>query len=93
MTASTKESDVDYVEFENATDRRINLHIDWIEANLGFKNETIQAGDTVQIQFGTHQGRICHQSDDGTPALCSFDSPIAKAGDYYTLELNGGFSG
>lgn len=85
--------DVNYVEFDNSNDFSINLHIDWIETPNAFMNTVVPPETTIQIEFGSHKGRICHRNDGGTHKSCPLDSPVAKAGDYYILEAGGGYSG
>ena len=81
----------DIAEFENNTDKRINLHIDWDNGAASF-NTTIQPGETVQVTgFNGRTGTICHRSDGGSYTNCPAGSPVGKPGDYFILEEDGGF--
>ena len=83
----------DFAEFENNTDKRINLHLDWDNSDASF-NTTIQPGEIAKVAgFNGGTARICHRSDGGMYAYCPESSPIARAGDYFFLEEDGGFSG
>lgn len=86
-----RSDDVDYVEFYNPTDFSISLHIDWIGTPSSFKNTVIPPDTTIEIEFGPQSGRICHRSDGGTYSVCPANSPVARAGDFYTLEQDGNF--
>jgi hypothetical protein len=82
----------DYAEFENNTDKRINLHLDWDSG--GSFNTTIQPGEVAQVTgFNGRTAVVCHRSDGGSYTNCPAGSPTAKPGDYFPLEEDGGFSG
>jgi hypothetical protein len=83
----------DFAEFENNTDKNINLHLDWDNGSASF-NTTIKAGEVASVSgFNGGTARICHRSDGGMYTNCPANSPVAKAGDYFFLEEGGGFSG
>lgn len=84
---------VNYAEFENASDVRISLHLDWINSNGAFSNTIIQPGEVARVAGfdSTARAHICHRSDGGTFAYCPATSPIARAGDYFILKADGGY--
>ena len=82
-----------YAEFENRTDKKINLHIDW-DDNVASYNTTIEPGQIAEVAgFNGRSGHVCHRSDGGSYTNCPDNSPIAKEGDYFMLEEDGGYSG
>ena len=83
----------DFAEFENNTNKRINLHLDWDNSVASF-NTTVQPGEIAQVTgFNGGTARVCHRSDGGTYTNCPANSPTARPGDYFGLEEDGGFSG
>jgi hypothetical protein len=80
-----------YFEMENMTQKRIVVTLDW---NSGARQQTtVQPGEIAEITCGDSWARICHRSDGGAINECPLDSPIAKRGDFFQLEEDGGFSG
>lgn len=80
-----------YAEFENNTDKDINLHIDWDVDSSSF-NTTVRPGEVAQVSgFNGRTGRVCHRSDGGSYTNCPPGSPVVREGDYFFLEEDGGF--
>ena len=82
-----------YAEFENNTDKDINLHIDWDDGAASYNTTVKPAEVAIVTGFNGRTGRVCHRSDGGNYTNCPHGSPVAKEGDYFVLEENGGFQG
>lgn len=80
-----------YAELENMTDKRIQVHIDW---DTGAQQNTeVMPGDIAEIVCGKNTGVLCHRSDGGSGGCpAGWPTSTIKAGDFFQLEENGGFS-
>jgi archaellum component FlaC len=82
-----------YADFENASNVQISLHLDWITTDGSFTNTTIQPGEVARVAGfdGNARAYICHRSDGATFKVCPANSRVARAGDYFVLNADGGY--